>query len=166
MLIGHSGAGPLLAAAGDASDGAVAGYVFVDAGLPTPGRTWLEVVPPELATAVRDMARQGWLPPWPEWWAPEELAELVPDEELRERFAAGCPPLPVGMFEEPLPPSPDWAGRPAAYLRLSEAYREASDQARLLGWPVTAIEGHHLSVLSQPDLIMDPLLDLVARLPR
>lgn len=164
VLVGHSGAGPLLGAAGERSGGIVEGYVFVDAGLPTPGRSWFEVVPPELATAVREMAQDGWLPPWSEWWSPDELAELVPDPELRERFAAACPRLPVAMFEEPLPPSPLWAGRRAAYLRLSDAYREASDQALDLGWPVRDLDGHHLSVLSQPDRVIDPLLDLAGQL--
>src|SRR5260370_20389685 len=39
VLIGHSGAGPLLAAAGAIIE-QVCGYIFVDAGLPTPGQTW------------------------------------------------------------------------------------------------------------------------------
>ena len=55
ILIGHSGAGPLLAAAG-ALIGQVSGYVFVDAGLPIPGQSWMETVPPELAAQVREMA--------------------------------------------------------------------------------------------------------------
>jgi hypothetical protein len=38
ILIGHSGAGPLLAAAG-ALIGQVRGYVFADAGLPTLGQS-------------------------------------------------------------------------------------------------------------------------------
>ena len=74
ILIGHSGAGPLLAAAG-ARIGQVSGYVFVDAGLPIPGQSWMETVPPDLAAQVRDMAdaRAGCRPgrsggamrPWP-----------------------------------------------------------------------------------------------------
>ena len=48
ILIGHSGAGPLLAAAGAMIGEGVRGYIFVDAGLPTPGQAWLQTVPPEL----------------------------------------------------------------------------------------------------------------------
>ena len=40
ILIGHSRAGPLLAAAGTMLGAAVRGYVFVDARLPSPGRSW------------------------------------------------------------------------------------------------------------------------------
>lgn len=166
VLVGHSGAGPLLAAAAEASDGVVEGCVFVDAGLPTPGRSWFEVVPPELATAVRGLARDGWLPPWSQWWGPDELSELLPQRPLREQFAAGCPPVPVAMFEEALPPSPGWIERPGAYLRLSGAYHDASQQARALGWPVIELDADHLSVLSRAELVVDPLLDLVARIRR
>ena len=68
ILIGHSGAGPLLAAAG-AIIGQVRGYIFVDAGLPTPGESWMDTVPPELAAQLLEMAdAHGWLPPWPQWW--------------------------------------------------------------------------------------------------
>jgi pimeloyl-ACP methyl ester carboxylesterase len=41
VLIGHSGAGPLLATAGIMLGEQARGYVFVDAGLPTPGRSRL-----------------------------------------------------------------------------------------------------------------------------
>jgi hypothetical protein len=118
VLVGHSGAGAPLAAVGNVLDHA-RGYVFMDAGLPSPGMSWLQTAPPELAAQLRVMAQDGWLPPWVEWWAPEELAELLPDAKLRARFAAQCPRLPLAMFEEVLPPAPDWPQRPSAYLRLS-----------------------------------------------
>ena len=53
--VGHSGAGPLLAAMGQ-SLGYVEGHVFLDAGLPHPGRSWFDSAPPELAEQLRDMA--------------------------------------------------------------------------------------------------------------
>lgn len=164
VLVGHSGAGPLLAAAGDACGG-VDGYVFVDAGLPTPGKSWFETVPAELAAQVHGMACDGWLPPWSEWWGPEEMAKLLPDAQARKRFADECPRMPVAMFEEPLPPSPGWASRPGAFLRLSDAYDEPAGQAKALGWPVVELDGHHLSVVTAPELVIEAVLDLIAQLP-
>lgn len=165
VLVGHSGAGPLLAAMGDAVGG-VEGYVFVDAGLPAPGKSWFETVPPALGAQLRGMARNGMLPPWPQWWSPGELEELLSNAEVRKRFAAECPPLPLAMFEEALPPSPRWADRPGAYLRLSDAYQRPADQARALGWPVVELAGQHLSILIEPELVLEPMLDLVAQLRR
>ena len=165
VLVGHSGAGPLLGAVADAVE-SVCGCVFVDAGLPTPGMSWFQTVPAELAEQLRGTARDGWLPPWSEWWGPEALEELLPDARVRARFAAGCPRLPLAMFEEPLPPAPHWQDRPGAYLRLSDAYQEPAERARELGWPVTELASHHLAVLTEPQLVINPLLDLVAELQR
>ncbi len=164
VLVGHSGAGPLLAAAG-ALTGPVRGYVFVDAGLPAPGRVWMDTVPPELATQLRDMAdARGWLPPWPQWWGNEALAELIPDPAARQRFAAGCPRLPLAMFEEAHPPAPQWPGAPAAYLLLSEAYQDEAAAARDAGWPVTELASHHLAPLTDPGLVAGSLCELLSQL--
>src|SRR6266568_4453815 len=166
ILIGHSGAGPLLAAAGAMID-QVQGYLFVDAGLPVPGQTWMETVPPDLAAQLREMAdAQGWLPPWPQWWGDEALAELIADPDVRRRFAAGCPRLPLAMFEEVHPPAPRWPDAPAAYLQLSEAYADQAAQARQLGWPVTQLVSHHLAPLTDPGLVAGSLRELLSQLQR
>jgi hypothetical protein len=165
ILIGHSGAGPLLAAAG-ALIGQVRGYIFVDAGLPMPGRAWMETVPPELAARVREMADAGgWLPPWPRWWDDEVLAELIPDPEARRHFAAGCPRLPLAMFEEVHPSAPQWPDAPSGYLLLSEAYADQAARARELGWPVAEQMSHHLALLTEPGRVAGSLRELISQLP-
>ena len=166
VLAGHSGAGPLLAAAG-ARAGRVRGYVFVDAGLPTPGRNWLQTAPPELAAQLRGMAdAHGRLPPWPQWWGEEVMAELVPDPDMRRQFVAGCPRLPLAMFGEVHPPAPGWPDAPGAYLQLSPAYREEADRARNLGWPVAELPGHHLTLLTDPAAVVQALRAELASLGR
>jgi len=163
ILIGHSGAGPLLAAAGAIID-QVRGYVFVDAGLPAPGQSWMETAPAELAAQLRDMADdQGWLPPWPQWWGDEILAELIPDPAARRHFAAGCPRLPLAMFEEVHPPVPRWPDAPAAYLQLSEAYEDQAAAARELGWPVAERASHHLAPLTDPAMVAESLRELLGQ---
>jgi hypothetical protein len=164
VLIGHSGAGPLLAAAG-AIAGQVRGYVFVDAGLPIPGQAWVDTVPADLAAQVREMADgQGWLPPWPQWWGDEVMAGLLPDPEARRRFIAGCPRLPLAMFEEVHPPAPHWPGAPAAYLQLSEAYEDEAATARGLGWPVAELMSNHLALLTEPGRVAGSVRALLGEL--
>jgi hypothetical protein len=164
ILIGHSGAGPLLAAAG-AVAGQARGYVFADAGLPTPGQSWMDTVPADLAAQVREMAdAEGWLPPWSQWWGDEVLAELLPDPRTRRAFAAGCPRLPLAMFTEVHPPAPRWPDAPAAYLQLSEAYEDQAARARELGWPVAQLMSHHLALLTEPGLVAGSLCELLGRL--
>ncbi|HUS13888.1 MAG TPA: alpha/beta hydrolase, partial [Chloroflexia bacterium] len=63
VLVGHSGAGWLLPAAGQALAGRVAAYVFVDADLPRDGHSRLESFPsPEAIAAFRRAATGGLLP--------------------------------------------------------------------------------------------------------
>ncbi len=165
VLVGHSGAGSLLAPAGVALGG-VAGYMFVDAGLPSPGQSWLQTARAELGEQLRTMATDGWLPPWPSWWGEDGLADLLRDPAVRERFASDCSRLPVAMFAELEPPAPGWPDAPCAYLRLSEAYSEPAERAKVLGWPVTDLASHHLAMLSDPGQVADSLLDLVRQLRR
>jgi hypothetical protein len=52
---------------------------------------------PDRPAPLREMAdAQGWRPPWPQWWRDEDLAELIPDPEVRRHFAAGCPRAATG----------------------------------------------------------------------
>ena len=166
VFIGHSGAGPLLATAGMMLGEQARGYIFVDAGLPTPGRSWMETVPPDLAAQLRGMAdSQGWLPPWSRWWDEEELAALLPDPVLRQRFAAECPRLPLAMFEEAHPLIPGWPNAPGAYIQLSEAYEDDAARAGELGWPVRKQQlSHHLGLLTAPVQVAGEIRELVSRL--
>jgi hypothetical protein len=165
ILIGHSRAGPLLAAAGTMLGEAVLGYVFVDARLPAPGRSWMETVSPGLAARLREMAGpQGWLPPWPQWWGDGELAALVPDPAARQHFAAGCPRLPMAMLGEIYPPAPGWPNAPGGYLQLSEAYEDDAARSRELGWPVRQQPSHHLALLTQPGQVAREIRELIGRL--
>jgi pimeloyl-ACP methyl ester carboxylesterase len=165
ILIGHSGAGPLLAAAGAMIGQSLRGYIFVDAGLPAPGQSWLQTVPPDLAAQLRQMTdAQGWLPPWPAWWGEEVLAKLLPDPAARQAFTASCPRLPIAMFEEIYPPAPHWPDAPAAYLQLSEAYQDEAATARKRGWPVAQLISHHLAPLTQPGQVATSLRELIGGL--
>ena len=162
ILIGHSGAGPLLAAAG-AILGQVRGYIFVDAAA-TRGRTgwkpFRQIWPPSCGRWL--MPRAGCLRgrnggarrSWP----------AVPDPQVRGHFAAGCPRLPLAMFEEVHPPVPQWPDAPAAYLQLSEAYEDQAAKARELGWPVMQRVSHHLAPLTDPGLVTESLRELLGQL--
>ena len=165
VLIGHSRAGPLLAAAGTMLGEGIRGYVFVDARLPAPGRSWMETVQPGLAARLRDMADpQGWLPPWPQWWGEGELAAFLPDPVVRRHFAAGCPRLPMAMLGERYPPAPGWPDARGSYLQLSEAYEDDAAMARELGWPVRQQLSHHLALLTEPGQIASEIRKLIDQL--
>jgi hypothetical protein len=164
ILAGHSGAGPLLPAvvtALAARGVAVERCVFVDAGLPHPGRTRRETLPAELAANLESLTQDGWLPPWPQWWPPDALAELLPEPALRATLADDCPRLPAGLFDEPLPgerhlPAP-------AYVQLSAAYAEPAVEAQASGWPIERLSADHLATLTRPGEVARTMRDAAAR---
>jgi pimeloyl-ACP methyl ester carboxylesterase len=162
VLVGHSGAGPLLPGFADAVDHPVAALVFLDAGLPTPGQSWRDTVPAELYASMRDRARDGLLPRWPEWFDPDPLPRVVPDTVLRARIAEEAPEVPLAFLKEARP-SVQWTG-PAGYLRLSAAYDRDAATARKLGWPVRRLESHHLAAATEPEAVAGALLDLLSEL--
>jgi hypothetical protein len=162
VLIGHSGAGALLAPAARRVR-QLAGYIFVDAGLPIPGHTPMSTMPADLAEQLKQLADQdGWLPPWPQWWGADGLAELISDPDLRGQFEAECPKLPLAMFDE-IQPDGD-VDAPAAYLRLSEAYDGPAARARELLWPMTELDSNHLAPVTEPGRVTAALVDLLDRI--
>jgi hypothetical protein len=164
ILIGHSGAGPLLPAAGMII-GRVLGYIFVDAGLPTPGQSWMDAAPLELAEQLKQTADdKGWLPAWPDWWSDAVLHQLLPDPATRQHFVQECPRLPLDMFEEVRTPVAQWPDAPAGYLQLSEGYQKEATRARELGWPVAEQPSHHLAMVTEPGRIAKSLRELIGQL--
>ena len=160
VLIGHSGAGPLLPGVAARLAVPVRALVFVDAGLPYPGRSWFETAPPDLVDRLRGLASGDRLPPWHTWFPAEVLDTLLPEQELRERFTGQLGPLPLDYFREPMPPQ-DWSG-PAGYLLLSEAYRDDATRAAGAGMPVLERISHHLATLTSPEVVAGAVRDLVA----
>ncbi len=144
IAVGHSGAGALLPAITDTA-------IFVDAVLPHPGQSWFDVAPPQAQAQLRGLATEGELPPWHEWFAPEDIQ--LPHGPLRTQFLAEIPRLPLAYFAEAVPVTP--AIRQAAYIRLSAPYDTAADEAEHLGWFVHRENAHHLAMLTEPERIAD-----------
>lgn len=159
-LVGHSGAGALLPAIAAALGPRIESAVFVDALLPHPGRSWFDTAPAELCDELRAMARDGHLPPWHEWLPPDTLAEIMPDDDLRARFVAEIPRLPLAYFAEPAPETPDWSGVRRGYVRLSAAYDDFAADAGRLGWPVSRLDLDHLAVCTRPAPVVAAMLSV------
>jgi hypothetical protein len=153
VLIGHSGAGALLPAAAWATGTPLAAAVFVDAVLPHPGVSWFETAPPMLREQLGGLARDGQLPAWHQWFPPEVVTELLPEDSLRRRFIAELPSLPLAYLEEHAPVVRGWPPERCGYLRLSGAYDEIADEAERLGWLVVREAADHLAMLTRPAAI-------------
>ncbi len=172
LLVGHSGAGyllPSIGAARRAGHGQIAGYVFVDAGLP-PSRAahrldLLRSEDPQHGEVMeRLLATGGHFPDWTD----NDLRELVTDDLARARLMMSLRPRGNDFFTERLPVVPDWPEAPCGYLRLSPAYDVPARLARLRGWPVLegpdARPGGHFAMLVDPESVAQDLETLLTQM--
>jgi thioesterase domain-containing protein len=167
VLVGHSGAGPLLGAVGRGlreRGRVVAGYLFCDAGLPRPGASRLDLLAeedPELAAAFRaELERGGRFPTW----SYGELAAVVPNPTARAALLRSLRPRGLEFFAEALPAAPGWPDAPCGYLRLSAAYDGWAAEAVGHGWPTAGIDAGHFHALVDPGGVAAALLGLLARM--
>src|SRR5690349_4163438 len=129
VLVGHSGAGPLLPLIAAELGTPSARLVFVDAAVP-PRSGLAPLVPPMFLDHLRSVAVDGLVPRWSDLWGPEVMATMVPDEERRAPALEGQPQVPLSYFETAIPMPDGWSDAAhGAYLILSDAYREDADEA-------------------------------------
>ena len=166
VLVGHSGAGPLLGAVGSGlreRERPVGGYLFCDAGLPRAGASRLDPLAaedPVMAAAFRvELERGGRFPEWDD----ADLAPLVPDPEARAALLGSLRPRGLAFFTEPLPAA-RWPDAPCGYLRLSGAYDRWAEEAAAESWPVAALDAGHFHPLVDPDGVAAALLGVLARM--
>lgn len=164
VLVGHSGAGPLLpqvAGAAGAGGQRLGGYVFLDAGVPRPGATRLELLESEdrqLATELRrHLATGGRFPEWSD----ADLTAEVPDRRSRSDLVASIRGRGLDFWTEPIPMPVDWPDAPCGYLRLSTAYDVVARQASARGWPVRELDLGHFAAMTDPESVAAALLGVV-----
>ena len=91
----------------------------------------------------------------PAWANDTDLAELLPDAEIRRQLVESIASLPRDYFAEAIPYREPPGG--SAYLLLSPAYAEAAATARAGGWQVREIVSHHYAMLTAPALVADAI---------
>jgi hypothetical protein len=161
FLVGHSGTGPLLPAIGAFSPHPIGGYLFVDAGLPIPGRAHLQELEaglPEVAAELRDRLEAGGR--FPEW-TDDEAREILPDEGLRRGILTELRPRGLDFFTQPFPSFAAWPDAPCGYIRFSSAYDQPAAQARNQGWPYREFKAGHFHMVVDPAAVATSLVDLI-----
>jgi len=161
VFVGHSGAGSLLPVIAQAAHHPVNGYIFVDAGLPHPGKTRLEEMQtsvPAFAQELRKSLASGERFPH---WSDEDLSEDLPDDLIRQQLLAGVQPRPLGFFEEVMPDVAGWPDAPSGYLLFTPGYRRFLEQAQRTGWPSRTFHAGHFHLLVDPLAVAAALVELV-----
>jgi Alpha/beta hydrolase family len=160
VLVTHSGAGVLAAQLSAAIGASDVTAIFADAGLPGRGGAG-PILDREFLPYLREIASDGLVPPWHQWWPDEDLSPLFPGEPARRAVTGEARSIPLAFFEEKLPPVPaHWPPRRAGYLLFSEAYRSQARLAAELGWPVRELPGEHLHMLVDPAGVAAAIMDL------
>jgi pimeloyl-ACP methyl ester carboxylesterase len=160
ILVGHSGAGTLLPVIGKQIRRPVAGYLYVDAGLPLEGASRLAemtVSSPDFANALRAQLERGQLAPI---WDDDALRPFIPDDALRHQVIAELQPRPLSFYEEPIPSPDGWTTARSGYLLFSLTYASAAARAEELGWPCRSLSGGHFHMLVDPAAVAKELLAL------
>lgn len=159
LLVGHSGAGPLLPAIRQVAERDVAAYIYVDAGIPEDGAGRLDLLRaemPEVAEPLRSHLDGGGR--YPEW-SDDDLRAAVPDEVQRQTLLREMQPRDLSFWTEPLPVFSGWPDAPCAYLQLSPGYAVPAQHALKDGWLHRRLDGGHFALLTDPEAVADILID-------
>ena len=148
VFVAHSGAGTLLPTIVKQSEVQGSSMVFVDAVLPALD-TDTPLMPVALLKHLSEIAEDGLLPPWSEWFGPDAMASLVPDPKMRELIEVELPRVPLRYFDDSVPPVRPWPSVRNGFVLLSDGYLDDADEAQHRGWPVVKLPGDHLDLVTK-----------------
>lgn len=154
-VIGHSGAGALLPPIADRLGGPTVRLVFVDAVVPPLSSA--HVTPPGLLKLLDERTEDGRLLNWFDWWPPETISALVPDDRLLDQMRSEAPRLPRAVYDQPILMPAWWPSARAGYVGLSKAYADEVAEARSRGWPVVELASNHLAMATEPQAVLDAI---------
>ena len=162
VLVGHSGAGPLLPCIAEAVNRPVVGLVFVDAGIPRADASRLDLLAEETGTELADKLRAllesgGSYPVWRD----AELANLIPDTRTRQEVLQEVKAQPLAYWDEPVHVPDGWLTVPCGYLRLSEGYSVPAAEAQWRGWPYRELDEGHFHLVVDPEVVASELIELL-----
>ncbi|MFZ1142148.1 MAG: alpha/beta hydrolase [Candidatus Sulfotelmatobacter sp.] len=166
IVVGHSYAGMIISGVAERNPTQVRRLVFLDAFIPEDGQSVLDLLPPEIGTHFRGVARDhgdGWRLPGGEGQL--DLWGLKPGK-ARDFVRARLCDSSLHCFEEPLPlPANRKASIPATFVAsVAEEYPARpffapfAAKARALGWEVAELNSGHDSHVERPSEVADILL--------
>jgi hypothetical protein len=91
----------------------------------------------------------GTLRRWLAWSPPEAVAEMLPDSVDRD----------VAVPTR-------WSEQACGHVRLSDAYDADRAEAIARGWPGRKLAPTHLATYTQPDAVLEAILQVVEQIPQ
>ena len=158
VFVAHSGAGPILASIVAHARAVRPALVFVDAGVPAEDRP-SPLMPEDLLEHLRSLADGAMLPPWSEWFGPDVIELLLPDQARRRLVVAELPRVPLAYLTGVVPAVRPWPATRNGYVLLSAAYDRDALVARERGWIVVELPGAHLDLVTRPRAVADAIYE-------
>ena len=166
ILVGHSYAGMIISGVAETNPTQVQRLIFLDAFIPEDGQSALDLLPPEIGTYFRSVARDhgdGWRLPGGEGQL--DLWGLKPGEARKFVRARLCD-FSLHCFEEQLHlPANRKASIPATFVAsIAEEYparpifAPSAAKARASGWEVAELKTGHDCHVECPDAVANILL--------
>src|SRR5215472_513712 len=162
VLVAHSSAGLFVPVLARDLGRPVVRAIFADASIPVAAGE-NPVVGDDFLPFLRGLAdSSGMLPRWTDWWAEDDVAQLLPDPRSRRLVVDEQPRLPMDYYLERVPSPVGWDDLDCCYLQFSQAYDGQADEARHRGWPVLRVPGEHLHQVVDPDAVAHAVLELAS----
>ncbi|MGE0253328.1 MAG: alpha/beta hydrolase family protein [Alphaproteobacteria bacterium] len=152
ILVGHSYAGLVVAAAAPRVAERLRSLVFLDAYIVPPGGRGFDLWDEARVTAAR--AALAGTAPWRDPLGPAALG--IEDEALARWTAARMTPHPLATYETPLPADTEAsAALPRLYIRcaagpIAHLFAPVEAQVREWGWQVRSLDTGHDAMLTAP----------------
>lgn len=160
ILVGHSGAGPILPAIGVRLKQPPGGFIFVDSGLPSDQVCRLDMMKSESSQWAdefeRYLAAGGRYPNWSD----TDLQSIIPDDDLRQQMLKEIRARAMSFFTEQLSVPEGWSMTPCGYMQFTETYNVPANYAKQLGWPFIKFQGGHFHMLVEPIMVADALVQI------
>jgi len=165
ILVAHSYAGTVATVAVEANGDRVVRLVYVDAFVPTNGRSTFDYFPAEICAHMRASADEhghGWLIP-----ATDETLDLwaVADPAIRAWVGPRLTDFPIRCFEQPVTLTGAGVGPARTYLSCTDGpiegvFTQFAVRARSEGWDHRDLAAGHAVWATAPRLLAEALLDL------
>lgn len=88
----------------------------------------------------------------------DDLRDVIPDEGVRRSMLAELRPRGLAFFEEPISVFAGWPDAPCAYVKLSAAYAQPAETARMKGWQCSELDAGHFHMLVDPHTVADVMI--------
>lgn len=159
ILVGHSGAGPLLPVIAQELARPINAYVFVDAGIPRNNATRLDLMKledPLWAIQFEESLKRG--EQFPNW-SSDDLHEIIPDENLRKQLITEIHPRSLDFFTEPIPVFNEWPDARCMYIQFSTPYEKPATYAMQAGWLTHELKTGHFHMLVDAEAVTDLIIN-------